>query len=195
MNIHLNSITPDAEAAIELAARTCYQSQYKGDGKLIGALIKNGHHSALEHAYATFKFSGVSRVMTHQLVRHRLCSFNQKSQRYVSEDQFDYVTPPAIKKHQALYDSHMKTIQSMYNEWIIRGVKKEDARFVLPNACCSEIVTTCNFREWRSIFAVRCDKHAQWEIRYAMTKCLDILNDHAPNVFADLAKTYLQKDI
>jgi thymidylate synthase (FAD) len=79
----------------------------------------------------------------------------------------------------------------MYDHWKIKGLKNEDARFVLPNACCTEIVMSANFREWRHIFEVRCDKHAQWEIRRAMTVCLQALNVIAPNVFFDLAEKYL----
>ena len=195
MNIELINMTEQPEKVIETAARTCYQSQYKGDGCLIKALIKNGHHSALEHASATFKINGVSRAMTHQLVRHRLCSFSQQSQRYVNESQFDYVVPPSIlempEQIRNQYYKHMSEIQKMYDYWKKVGLKNEDARFVLPNACCSEIVITANFREWRTIFGLRCDKHAQWEIRKAMTHCLMILNKSAPNVFYDLAEKYL----
>jgi len=204
MEIKLMEYTPDPEELIERAGRTCYQSQDKyineqgkfiGDkGKLIRALIKSGHQSVLEHAYATFNINGVSRAMTHQLVRHRLCSFSQQSQRYVKEDQFEFVIPPSIaEKHKDLFESQMQVIQAMYNEWKIRGIKNEDARFVLPNACCSEIVVSANFRQWRKVFELRCDKHAQWEIRDAMTYCLMYLNKIAPNVFYDLAEKYLVK--
>ena len=190
MQIEMLEITPNAVELIEEAARTCYQSE-PGEktkvGDLVKKLIKVGHHSVIEHAYATFRISGCSRAMTHQLVRHRLMAISQQSQRYVKEDQFDYVIPPAIrKKHKELFDSHMEVIQSMYHEWKIRGIKNEDARFVLPNACCSEIVISANFREFRHIFEIRCDKHAQWEIRYAAMCMLDILNNHAPDVFGDL---------
>ena len=196
MKIELVAITPDSEETIENAARTCYQSESKEDhktGDLIRKLVKSGHHSVLEHAYATFRIEGCSRAMTHQLVRHRLMAISQQSQRYVKEDQFDYVIPPDIEEqHKELFESHMRVIQSMYNEWKIRGIRNEDARFVLPNACCSEIVISANFREFRHIFEVRCSKHAQWEIRAVATEMLKILNEKSPSVFEDLADVYLR---
>jgi thymidylate synthase (FAD) len=205
MKIELITVTPNAEDVIENAGRTCYQSDEKegnSNGKLIKKLICSGHDSVLEHASATFRINGVSRAMTHQLVRHRIASYSQQSQRYVREDQFEYVVPPAIIKldesdiiYWALetFKKDMATIQSMYDKWKKLGLRNEDARFVLPNACCSEIVMSANFREWRKIFQLRCSKHAQWEIREAMTHCLMHLNKAAPNTFADLAEQYLVK--
>lgn len=205
MEIKLLVVTPDSENLIEECARTCYQSQDKyineqgkfigSGGKMIRSLINSGHHSVLEHAYATFRINGVSRAMTHQLVRHRLCAFSQQSQRYVKEDQFDFVYPPAVLEMQKRVEffEDMQSIQAMYNKWKGYGLRNEDARFVLPNACCSEIVISANFREWRHIFEVRCDSHAQWEIRKAMLTCLMYLNKEAPNVFFDYAERYLVK--
>ena len=193
MKIELVEITPNAEKVIEDAARTCYQSEDKSStvGTLIKKLVKSGHHSVLEHAYATFRIGEVSRAMTHQLVRHRLCAFSQQSQRYVNEKQFDYVIPPAIIKvggesAKKIFVSQMEEIQKMYEYWKNLGVKNEDARFVLPNACHTEIVISANLREYRHIFDVRCDKHAQWEIRFAAMKMLNILYNKAPNIFDDL---------
>lgn len=199
------SVTPNAEALIEEAGRVCYQSEERKsntNGKLIRRLIASGHESVLEHASATFRISGVSRAMTHQLVRHRIASYSQQSQRYVKEDQFDYVVPPSVLNLKipedivpfdaaAEFKKDMETIQEMYNKWKRCGLRNEDARFVLPNACCSEIVMSANFREWRKIFQLRCDKHAQWEIRKAMSYCLNSLNKVAPNVFYDLSEKYL----
>lgn len=204
--IKLLSVTSNAEELIEEAGRTCYQSEPNENikvGDLIRRLIKSGHHSVLEHASAVFRLSGCSRAMTHQLVRHRLCSYSQQSQRYVKENQFDYVIPPEIyelnKKNNlqsdigyvSIYKDHMKTIQDMYNFWKTSGLKNEDARFVLPNACCSEIVIGANFREWRHIFELRCDKHAQWEIRFFACEMLKILTIQAPNVFSDLKEKFI----
>ena len=200
MKIELESITPNAEEVIENAARTCYQSDVKDNSKpgdLIRKLIKMGHHSVLEHASATFRISGVSRAMTHQLVRHRICSFSQQSQRYVNESQFEYVIPPSVFDLKipdnivpfdpvSEFKKDMETIQKMYDKWKRCGLKNEDARFVLPNACCSEIVITANFREWRTIFGLRCDKHAQWEIRNVMMNIMTVLHGEAPSVFEDL---------
>jgi len=197
VRIDLLQITPNSEELIENAARTCYQSESKGQeaGALIRKLVKSGHHSVLEHAYATFRINGCSRAMTHQLVRHRLMAISQQSQRYVNEKQFDFVYPPSvleIQKRTEFFED-MKTIQEMYNKWKEYGLKNEDARFVLPNACQSEIVISANFREFRHIFEVRCDKHAQWEIRKAATEMLKILNEKASSVFEDLAVKYLHE--
>ena len=195
MQIDMLSVTPWSEKLIETAARTCYQSQDKTKDtpdKMIRALINSGHHSVLEHASATFRISGVSRAMSHQLVRHRLASYSQQSQRYVKEDQFEYVIPESISERDVkIFEHDMLMIQEMYDRWKHHGLKNEDARFVLPNACCTEIVMTANFREWRQIFEVRCDEHAQWEIRKAMTHCLMLLNKEAPNTFFDYAEKYL----
>ncbi len=112
--------------------------------------------------------------MTHQLVRHRLMSVSQQSQRYVDEQGFTYVVPESLPR-QFVEDYHndMSIIQEMYSKWRDRGLKKEDARFVLPNACTSEIVVTANFRQWRHIFSLRISPKAQWEIRKACRLILD----------------------
>jgi len=196
MIVELLSMTSNAEKLIEDAARTCYQSESDAEvGVLIKKLIKSGHDSVLEHASATFRISNVSRALSHQLVRHRLCSYSQQSQRYVKEDQFDYVIPESIFKldpdEVRNFMSHMTQIQDMYNYWKSKGLKNEDARFVLPNACCTEVVMTANFREWRHIFSVRCDKHAQWEIRSMACHILWQLYSMCPNVFGDLCDKYI----
>ncbi|MEI6787715.1 MAG: FAD-dependent thymidylate synthase [bacterium] len=196
MKVELIAITPDPEQVIEIAARTCYQS---GDkmvpeklGELLPKLIAMGHESPFEHATATFRVSGVSRAMTHQFVRHRLLAVSQKSQRYVSEGNFEWVTPPSVPDaEKAEFDSDMEVIRSMYKKWKAKGLKNEDARFVLPNACTTEMVVSANFREWRHVFDVRCHRRAQWEIRDACLAILKVLDKHAPHVFADQAKKFL----
>ena len=186
MEIKLISITPNAESVIEAAARVCYQSSSDdADGtSLLPRLLAMGHDSPFEHASASFLISGCSRAMTHQLVRHRLMSFSQKSQRYVREDGFDYVVPPSMRgEHLAEYEDDMRAIQEMYAKWKKAGIRNEDARFVLPNACATEIMISANFREYRHVFDMRCSQHAQWEIREACEVMWDILREHAPNVF------------
>ena len=191
MKVELLAITPDAERIIEIAARTCYQS---GDkmvpekiGELLPKLIAMGHESPFEHAYATFRVSDVSRAMTHQLVRHRLLSVSQKSQRYVSEASFGWVTPPSVSAGDLPeYERDMAAIRDMYTKWKTKGLKSEDARFVLPNACTTELVISANFREWRHVFFVRCHRRAQWEIRDVCLVMLKELSRHAPHVFADV---------
>ncbi len=198
MNVTLLAVTDKAEKLIEDSARVCYQSESSAPvGSLIIKLIKSGHHSVLEHASASFIISGVSRALTHQLVRHRLCSFSQQSQRYVKEDQFEYVIPVWMEacgpEGILIFKKHMEQIQEMYNYWKNAGAPNEDARFVLPNACCSEIVVSANFRQWRHLFETRSDKHAQWEIRDMSNICLVELFARAPNVFRDLYEEYILK--
>jgi len=142
----------------------------------------------LEHAYATFRITGVSRSFTHQLVRHRLCAFSQRSQRYVNEKNFAFVEPGSIReKTQAhkLFEEFMADAKNAYCKLQKLGIKNEEARFVLPNAVQSEIVLSANFRELRHIFCVRCDMHAQWEIREVALQMLRIMKKEASSVFGD----------
>lgn len=190
--VELLQITLNAEKLIEEAGRTCYQSGWKADETseeaFIWRIVKSGHHSVLEHASATFKITGGSRVFTHQLVRHRLCNFSQQSQRYVDEKNLTYVTPPSIVGNPealALFNGFMARTKDAYQRLQELGVKNEDARYVLPNATCSEIVVSANLRQWRHILCVRCDKHAQWEIRSIALQILKILKEKAPAVFGD----------
>jgi thymidylate synthase (FAD) len=170
--VELLHVTQDADKLIELSGRTCYQSQDKittdSTKKFVEKIVNNKHHSVLEHATATFKISNVSRALTHQLVRHRLCSFSQQSQRYVPENQFDYIIPPDIYKCESSREqfiASMTLLSKHYEELRKQGINKEDCRFLLPNACCTEIVITANFRQWRHILEERLSKGAQWEIK------------------------------
>ncbi len=189
--VELLAITPDAEKVIESAGRTCYLSYGNIDAsssdEFIQRLIKMGHESPLEHAYATFRIKNCSRAMTHQLVRHRLTAISQQSQRYVDEEQYDYVVPQTIpQEYVDDYHSDMEIIRQMYSKWRSRGLKKEDARYVLPNACVSEIVISANFREWRHILKTRLSPKAQWEIKGVCQVIFDILKQHAKNCFVDI---------
>jgi len=191
LEVELIAVTPEPERVIEQAGRTCYLSfdrmEDDSHGGFIRRLIKMGHESPLEHAYATFRIRNCSRAMTHQLVRHRLMAVSQQSQRYVDEDGFEYVVPQSMPaEHLEDFHQDMKTIQQMYRKWRQRGLRKEDARFVLPNACTSEIVVSANFREWRHIFKLRTSPKAQWEIREVCRKMLALLTEHAGACFADI---------
>lgn len=192
MEVHLVSVTPNAERIIENAGRTAYLSfskqQEGGDNKFIQMLIKRGHLSVLEHASATFRIKGGSRAFTHQLVRHRLCSFTQQSQRQVDESSFAFVEPKQISKSRQahlLFAKFMEEARQTYTRLLGLGIGNEDARFVLPNAVESEIVVTANLREWRHIIELRGSPEAQWEIRSSAIEILRILKRHAPNVFGD----------
>jgi thymidylate synthase (FAD) len=196
MRIALLGITSEPERIIEQAARTCYQSGDRAGagepGALLGKLLALGHESPFEHAYATFRIDGCSRAMTHQLVRHRLMAVSQKSQRYVTERDFDYVVPPSVPAERVEeFHADMETLRAMYAKWKAHGLRNEDARFVLPNACTSEIVVSANFREFRHIFRVRCMPQAQWEIRQACLAMLEELHRHAPRVFQDLYDQFI----
>ncbi len=151
-------------------------------------LVKSGHLSVLEHAYATFRISGASRAFTHQLVRHRLCSFIQQSQRYVDESNFNYIEPDSIKNNpqaHSVFIDFMGKAKEAYLKLNRLKIKKEDARYVLPNAVESQIVVSANFREWRNIIDLRGKAQAQWEIRRVAIEILKILKHHAQNVFGD----------
>jgi len=193
MKIKLLSITPNAEKRIENAGRTSYLSYEKQTEDsykdFIKMIVKRGHESVLEHAMASFRISGVSRALTHQLVRHRLCSFTQKSQRYINEQNFKYVEPDDIKNNNEahkIYTDLMREMQKQYGKLRQLGIKKEDARFILPNATESEIVLTANFRELRHLIKLRGDKAAQWEIRQLVIEMLKILKKEVPDVFQDM---------
>lgn len=193
MKVELLSITPDAEKLIENAGRTAYLSFDKQgkdtEKKFIRMLIKNGHQSVLEHAYATFRITGVSRAFTHQLVRHRLCSYTQQSQRYVDESNFNYIEPESIKnnpKAHSIFTEFVDDAKRVYSELQSLGIENEDARFVLPNTVESQIVVTANIREWRHIVEIRGSPEAQWEIRKVAVEILRILKKYTPTAFEDL---------
>jgi len=192
MKVELLSITPNAEKLIEYAGRTAYLSfgkQKRGSEKeFIKMIIKHGHLSVLEHASASFRINGGSRAFTHQLVRHRLSSFTQQSQRYVNESNFIYIEPDSVKnntKTHTLFVKFMDDAKKTYLELQKSGIKKEDARFVLPNAVESQIVVTANLREWRHIIELRSSFNAQWEIKSITIQILKILKKHASTVFED----------
>ena len=199
MNIELISHTPDPEIVIANCATTCYNSSPKdieASRKMIRSLAKAGHEAMIEHAHATFKLSGVSRVLTHELVRHRLFSFAQRSQRYIKENEPSYVVPDAliyndvkdsnIQHARDIFDIAMNNAWQAYKLLLEAGLKPEDARFVLPNACTTEIIVSGNFREYRNFLKLRLGPRAQWEIRKAANIILDKLYEIAPSCFEDL---------
>lgn len=202
MNVCFLGCTPDPEATCALAARNCYSADSidgiadlvleKDQSRFLRGVIASGHHSVLEHVSFTFGISGVSRALLAQITRHRIASFSVQSQRYVGlENGFDYVIPPRIQalgdEEVGRFHSQMALIQSWYNEWRekLGGGEgaNEDARFVLPNACCTQIVMTMNARELLNFFSLRCCNRAQWEIRAVADKMLEICKDHAPVIF------------
>jgi len=190
------AVAPDSflgpTTLIETAGRVCYRSEKKTSAeKFVLARIKEGHESVIEHASATFIVSGISRACSHQLVRHRIASYSQESQRYVDMSTPKWIVPPSIHDHentevQRTFQEVMWTIEKGYKILRELGVRKEDARFLLPNATATRIAVTMNFRELRHFFEVRCDKAAQWEIRELAERMLHIAYVQAPAVFQDL---------
>jgi thymidylate synthase (FAD) len=194
-SVELMAITPDAERVIELACRTCYLSFHRYDPpastrELIKKVIRKGHHSVLEHAHATFRIKGGSRTFTHELVRHRLMSPSQESQRYVEYGKtrdFDVVLPGSIEKSE-FKDRYLEMAaqcEKFYTEMVKADIPKEDARYILPGGTTSEIVISANLREFRHIFSVRCHPRAHWEIRRICLKMLEVLKAETPIVFDD----------
>ena len=212
MKVKLISHTPEPEKLIAAAAKLCYSQTPASEimdnltdeqvDKFLNVLMNMGHASPIEHVNFTFSVEGVSRSLTHQLVRHRHASYSQKSQRYVTEGQFDYIVPPEIAVDPfsaAIYWHAMLDAQHAYDELVERLIGSgrtekeayEDARYVLPNACETKIVVTMNVRELLHFFNVRGCNRAQWEIRelaYQMwLLCLDV----APNLFKNAGPSCL----
>ncbi|SET01850.1 FAD-dependent thymidylate synthase [Anaerobranca gottschalkii] len=196
MKVELLSYTPNCEEIVALAARLCYsadditeiKSKMEGERgvKLIEKLLDLGHESPFEHISFTFGISGVSRALTHQLVRHRIASYSQKSQRYVSEKNFEYIIPPKIKNNpeaNKIYQQLMVEIGEKYEKLVELGIKNEDARYVLPNSCETKIVVTMNARSLFNFFKHRTCVRAQWEIRALANEMLKLVKEKAPTVF------------
>ena len=167
MKVTLIQATPNHIETIAQIASICYDSDPKNPLGLVKHLYRNGHHSVFEHIYFTFKIEGISRACSHQLVRHRHCSFTQRSQRYCSEDGFGFVTPHSIEKIDVMggYPGLMDTIAENYEELQALDIPNEDARYVLPNACKTDLYLSCNLRELIHISNERLCLRAQWEIR------------------------------
>ena len=174
MKIEIISSTPNPVEAISIAAGTSYGKK-DVSVKRMYTCFNAGHTSVLEHASVTFRVSGISRACSHQLVRHRLASYVQKSQRYtkIDTDSDWYVMPPAFvndtdnawRISQYHFQEHMRESAQNYKMAITDGIKPEDARYLLPEACKTEIVVTMNVRELFAFLDLRQDSHAQWEIR------------------------------
>ena len=178
MQVKLVQATPNPIETISEIASICYDSNPKNPMGLVRHLYKNGHHSVFEHVYFTFKITGISRACSHQLVRHRHCSFTQRSQRYCSEDGFGIVIPESVQKidEKHGFESLMWTIEAHYNELSAQGVPNEDARYVLPNSCATELYLSCNLRELIHIANERLCTRAQWEIRELVKKMVDLVD-------------------
>lgn len=157
--------------------------------RVLRVILDSGHHSALEHASYTFALDGVSRAMTHQLVRHRLASYNQQSQRYVEfADAIEFIEPASIAAADGFSERFREMSQAafdLYREMVEAGIPAEDARYILPQAGESKIVVTMNIRELLHFLTLRCCKRAQWEIRDMALRVLELVEPTAPYVFMD----------
>ena len=175
LNVKLLYHTKDPQRAVATAARLCYSAVGASDlietmseeqvEKILKIILAGGHSSTLEHASYTFAIEGVSRALTHQLVRHRMASYNQQSQRYVEvKDGLEVIVPPAVKENaeaKKIFDEAVKNCEESYEKLRAAGIEKEDARFLLPNAAETKIVVTMNIRELLHFFSVRCCNRAQ----------------------------------
>ena len=220
MNVSLIAFTPEPEKIVAAAAKLCYSHSSASDimngldeesaQRFIDKLMKLGHASPLEHISFTFAIDGISRVLTHQLVRHRIASYSQQSQRYVKLEQFEYVIPPAIEKNveaceifrnamkhdQETYEKLVNILEATYvNDYLKKGHSEkkasalaeksaiEDARFVFPNACETKIVVTMNARSLINFFNHRCCNRAQWEIHEMADEMLKLVKEVSRAVF------------
>lgn len=196
MKVTLLAHTPEPEKLVASAAKLCYSAsdiESLMDGlttekveSFIKELADIGHQSPLEHCTFTFGIEGVSRALSHQLVRHRIASYSQKSQRYVNEAWFEYIVPPAVAENQdalLAFEGAMIECHMAYGRLTQLGIPAEDARFVLPNATETKIIVTMNIRSLLHFFEERCCSRAQWEIRNMANKMLTLCRDVAPNLF------------
>jgi len=154
--------------------------------KRIQRVVGYGHYSVIEHASFTFSIEGISRACSHQLVRHRIASFTQQSQRYVKMDEVPFVIPPSIRKNkeaEEIFNENMKSIAAIYKKLLELGITPEDARFILPNATKTNLVMTMNARELLHFFNLRCCNRAQWEIRDMAWEMLYQVLDVSPAIF------------
>ena len=206
MNIELIAHTPEPESVCNLGAKVCVSHDMPESGwddfKSLDHALASGHESVLEHATFTFAIEGISRACSHQLVRHRVASYSQQSQRYVKMDGFDYVVPESFKNividdyldsdvgpipvyASEVYRGFMSEIENLYEALVDAGIPEEDARYILPNACTTNIIVTMNAREIRHFFSLRCCERAQWEIKQLAEMMLALVKEVAPTLFED----------
>jgi thymidylate synthase (FAD) len=197
VKVTLINHTKDPDRICAAAAQSCYSEKGAKElfditseakaAEMIRKVVGMGHLSVVEHAHFTFSVEGVSRSLTHQLVRHRVASYSQQSQRYVGMERAEYVIPPTVSadpESKAAFSKAMDDAWRTYRE-LAEKVPKEDARYVLPNACQTNITVTMNARELWHFFKLRCCRRAQWEIRLMAWKMLAEARKAAPVLFAD----------
>lgn len=199
MQVALIRYTPQPEETVAAAARLCYsrvgameilEKMEPGQAdRLLSQLLSSGHLSPFEHVSFTFAIEGISRAASHQLVRHRMASYSQQSQRYVSMKKLEWVTPPTIQRKpetSATFQALVEEVHRLYCRMLEQGVPAEDARYILPNAACTNLVMTMNARELIHVCSVRLCLHAQWEIRELFTRVKSEVEFVAPRIGAEL---------
>jgi thymidylate synthase (FAD) len=204
MKVRLLSHTPDPEKVIAVSARLCYSNLAIGEletdfnadkiKEFIKKIIELGHESVLEHVSFTFGIEGISRACSHQLVRHRIASYSQQSQRYVNFKNLDYVVPETIKNNPELckdLENFMNSASKLYHKMLQKSIPAEDARFILPNAVSTKIIVTMNLRELKHFFKLRCCNRAQWEIRELAINMLKLLKEKIPLLFSKMGPACL----
>ena len=215
MKVKLLAHTPEPEKVISMAAKLCYSPvgvdeiaenlTQESINKFLNMLVSMGHESPIEHVTFTFGIEGISRSCSHQIVRHRIASFSQQSQRYVKLDQFEYIIPPEIERNEEakkIFIESMNKCQEDYDK-LDKGVSEkkaksqaekmsiEDARYVFPNACETKMVFTINARSLYNFFHHRCCERAQWEIRELATEMLRLVREVAPILFNNVGPNCL----
>ncbi len=196
LKVDLLSYTPEPDALVAAAGRLCYsgvgineileQTSEEQIQKRLAQLRESGHDSPLEHVSFSFGIEGVSRALTHQLVRHRIASFSQQSQRYVKIEDFETVIPPKIANNPedlATFEATIAQIREAYQKLLASGIPAEDARYLLPNACESKLVVTMNARSLLHFFEIRTCERAQWEIRNLALEMRKLVREVAPILF------------
>lgn len=221
MKVTLLTYTPNPEATIACAAKLCYSAStidtiYDGlteekAGAFVEMLSEIGHESPIEHASFTFGIEGVSRAFLAQITRHRIASYSVQSQRYVKENDFEFVVPPeieAVPEAKRVFEQSMEDAISSYRKladlladkhykaFLAQGIDEktakrnaekkaiEDARFVLPNACDTKMIATFNARSLYNFFRHRCCNRAQWEIKAVADEMLRLVLEVAPTLFS-----------
>lgn len=196
MSVILLTHTPDPERVVAAAARLCYAPVGAGEliegmadeevDRLLGIILKSGHLSVCEHVSFTFAVEGISRACSHQLVRHRLASYSQQSQRYVKLNRPPMILPPAVAEQPELaaeFNAAAEAAYMNYQNLLEAGVEAEDARYLLPQAVETKIVVTMNARELLHFFTLRTCERAQWEIRALAEEMLKLVLPLAPKIF------------
>lgn len=186
MKVELKFITPQAENFIGQMAGICYGSQTDDPVKNVKRAAKcaqDGHLATLRFAHAAFHVSGISRVCSHQMVRSKHLDFLQRSQRYCKEDKASFTVPELTEQQWDVYNHAINRAYETYLELLSQGIRKEDARFILPEATHTELVVVGNLQSWQDFIKLRADKHAQAEIRAVAKEINNQLHQHCPNIF------------